>query len=70
MENYLITFTNEHGEPLGSLVTLQPGHWEACEYGWNNAPEGTDDFQVYSEEQYTAITGGCRADSVGGHGET
>ena len=57
MENYLIAFTNEHGKPLGDLVTTEWSHWDACEHGWNNMPEGATDFQVYSEAEYTTLTG-------------
>ncbi|MBA3447877.1 MAG: hypothetical protein H0T56_09780 [Pseudaminobacter sp.] len=46
MTTYEITFTNEAGKILGSLQTNAWSDWDACEFGWNNAPEGTADFQV------------------------
>ncbi|WP_183097137.1 hypothetical protein [Mesorhizobium sp. YM1C-6-2] len=46
MTSYLITFTNEAGYTHGTLRTLAFSHWDACVFGWDNAPEGTDDFQV------------------------
>ncbi len=49
MTSYKITYTNEAGGTLGSLSTLALSHWDACAFGWDNAPEGTDDFQVTEE---------------------
>ncbi|MEQ1952652.1 hypothetical protein [Mesorhizobium sp. CN2-181] len=57
MENYLITFTNEHGLPAGELVTAQASHWNACDHGLNNMPEGATEFEVYSEYEYIRLVG-------------
>ena len=50
MTSYLITFTDGAGTTLGTLRTTAASHWDACEFGWNNAPKGTDDFQVTEAE--------------------
>lgn len=62
MTNYLILFTNKAGHHIGKLVTLAASHWDACDFGWNNAPEGTDDFQIYDELRYAELTGASLAD--------
>jgi hypothetical protein len=46
MTSYTITFVDQAGKTLGSLTTLAPSHWDACLFGWDNAPEGTDDFSL------------------------
>lgn len=46
MTSYLIAYVDASGETLGTLKTCQPSHWDACSFGWDNAPEGTEDFQV------------------------
>ncbi|MER9213177.1 hypothetical protein NKI54_13995 [Mesorhizobium sp. M0663] len=46
MASYLITYFDKTGETLEELSTSQWDHWDACEFGWGNAPKGTEDFQV------------------------
>lgn len=46
MQQFKIVFYNERGETIGETMTAQESHWDACAYGWDHAPQGTDDFQV------------------------
>ena len=54
MQTYLITYLNEAGEVLGKLETRQWSRWDACSFGWTNAPRGTDDFMLTGEGGVTA----------------
>jgi hypothetical protein len=50
MTSYTITFVDHAGETLGLLQTTAWSHWDACAFGWDTAPEGTDDFRCVPEE--------------------
>ncbi|QPC92595.1 hypothetical protein [Mesorhizobium sp. INR15] len=57
MTTYLIMFTDNAGQHLGHLQTAAWSHWDACEFGWDNALKGTDDFQVFTEDAFIQMTG-------------